>query len=242
QGYATPAFTKTGCVDGAVTTEGTTTLDCSVTTTAAPILSSGPVSETIKLDSVAPSTSASVAPPAPDLLNGWYGSAPTVTLSTSDGTSGVASTKYTVDGGAPQTYSAPFSISTEGVHTIQYWSTDNAGNLESAQTLTVKLDLNVPVTTATLTPGLHNGWYASPTLTLTGDDGAGSGVSTGNHFVQYHATDNAGRLEATKLVAFKVDAEPPTVKITRPVEGAVFKQHKVVKANYKCAEQNKKVG
>jgi len=264
QGYATPAFTKTGCVDGAVATEGTTTLDCSVTTTAAPILSSGPVSETVKLDSVAPSTSASVAPPAPDLLNGWYGSAPTVTLSASDGTSGVASTKYTVDGGAPQTYSAPFSISTEGVHTIQYWSTDNAGNQESAQTLTVKLDLNVPVTTATLTPGLHNGWYASPTLTLTGDDGAGSGISridysldgaasqqysgplagfsTGNHFVQYHATDNAGRVEATKLVAFKVDAEPPTVKITRPVEGAVFKQHKVVKANYKCAEQNKKVG
>ena len=34
-----------------------------------------------------------------------------------------------------------------------------------------------PVTTATLTPGIHNGWYASPTLTLTGDDGAGSGVA-----------------------------------------------------------------
>src|SRR4029079_19585241 len=131
-------------------------------------------------------------------------------------------------------------ISTEGVHTIQYWSTENAGNQESAQTLTVKLDLNVRVTTAPLTPGLHNGCYASPTLTLAGDDGAGSGISridysldggasqqysgplsgfsTGNHFVQYHATDNAGRVEATKLVAFKVDAEPPTVKITRPVE------------------------
>ena len=74
-----------------------------------------------------------------------------------------------------------------------------------------------------------NGWYASPTLTLTGDDGAGgsgiahidysldggasttysgpiSGFTTGNHFVQYHATDNAGHVEATKLIAFKVDA------------------------------------
>ena len=78
----------------------------------------------------------------------------------------------------------------------------------------MKVDLNAPTTTATLTPGIHNGWYASPTLTLTGDDGAGSGdrphratrstatatgttytgpltpgFTTGNHFVQYRATD-----------------------------------------------------
>lgn len=116
-----------------------------------------------------------------------------------------------------------------------------------------------PTTTATLTPGLHNGWYASPTLTLTGDDGAGSGIkeidysldggatqvysgpisgfTTGNHFVQYHAVDNVGNVESTKLLAFKVDAMKPTVTITKPKDGAVYKLGKVVKASYKCSDK-----
>ena len=36
----------------------------------------------------------------------------------SDATSGVASTEYTIDGGAVQTYSAPFAVATEGAHTL----------------------------------------------------------------------------------------------------------------------------
>ena len=48
-----PPVTKTGCEDGAVG-EGEITRSCSVTTTAAPILSSGAVSETVKHDSVKP--------------------------------------------------------------------------------------------------------------------------------------------------------------------------------------------
>jgi len=215
-------------------------------------------------DTAAPVTTSSLSPASPDLANGWYGVPVTVTLSASDATSGVASTKYTIDGGAEQTYSSPFTISSEGSHAVSYWSTDNAGNQETAHTITVKVDLNAPTTTATLTPAIRNGWYASPTLTLSGDDGQGSGVaridysrdggvwqeysgpisgfSTGNHFVQYRATDNAGRVEAVKLIAFKVDAEPPTVNIPRPEEGAVFKLNKPVIANYKCADKGKGSG
>ena len=118
-----------------------------------------------------------------------------------------------------------------------------------------------PVTTATLTPGIQNGWYASPTLTLTSDDGAGSGIAsitysldggpsttysgpisgftTGNHFVQYHATDNVGNVEATKLIAFKVDADKPTATLTRPKDGDSFKLGQAVKANFKCADNKK---
>jgi hypothetical protein len=264
QGFGAPAFTKTGCDDGPVATEGLSTLSCSVTTNAAPILTSGPVSETVKLDSIAPSTSASVSPAAPDLLNGWYGSAPTVTLSASDATSGVATTTYTVDGGSPQAYSAPFAVSGEGVHTIAYRSTDNAGNVESEHTLTVKVDLNAPVTTASISPAEQNGWYASPTVTLSGDDGAGSGIdhidysvdggafqaysgplsgfSTGNHFVQFRATDVAGRVESTQLVAFKADSDLPTANVTRPKDGSDFKLGQVVKANYKCTDKGKQSG
>src|SRR4051794_14164583 len=116
-----------------------------------------------------------------------------------------------------------------------------------------------PTTTATLTPGIHNGWYASPTLTLTADDGPGSGVdhidysldghawqtytapisgfTTGNHFVQYRATDNVGNVEATRTIAFKVDAENPTVNISRPADGASYQKGKVVTASYKCVDK-----
>src|SRR5947208_29431 len=112
--------------------------------------------------------------------------------------------------------------------------------------ITIVQDTTPPVTTATLSPPIQNGWYASPTLTLTADDGAGSGVnhidysidggpsqvysgpisgfSTGNHFVQYHATDNAGNVEATKLIAFKADSDKPTVTITRPKAGKEVKR------------------
>ena len=230
-----------------------------MTTTAPPIFSAGPVSETVKLDSVAPTTTASVAPASPDLANGWYGSGPTVTLSPSDATSGVASTKYTIDGGAVQTYSAPFAVATEGAHTIAYWSTDNAGNQESAQQLTVKVDLNPPSSSAQITPAAQNGWYASPTVTLTGNDGAGSGIDYITYsvdggafadlraalrlhdrqpFVQFRAFDVAGRMEpALNLVAFKADSDLPTANIARPKTGDDFKLGQVVKANFKCADK-----
>ena len=39
QGFGASAFTKTGCLDGPVTTEGVNTLSCDVTTTSAPVFS-----------------------------------------------------------------------------------------------------------------------------------------------------------------------------------------------------------
>jgi hypothetical protein len=125
--------------------------------------------------------------------------------------------------------------------------------------ITIAQDTTPPVTTATLAPPIMNGWYASPTLTLTSDDGAGSGVahidyaidggswhvysgpisgfSTGNHFVQFAATDNAGNVEATKLIAFKADSDKPTANIARPKDGDSFKLDQVVDASYKCADK-----
>jgi hypothetical protein len=125
--------------------------------------------------------------------------------------------------------------------------------------ITVVQDTTPPVTTATLSPPIHNGWYASPTLTLSADDGSGSGIAsisysvdggpfqtytgpvsgftTGNHFVQYYATDNAGNIEAIKLIAFKADSDKPTATITRPADGASYKLGQAVKANFKCADK-----
>jgi hypothetical protein len=213
----------------------------------------------IKIDTVNPATSSSLAPASPTGSNGWYLGPVQVSLSASDATSGVASTWYTIDGGTAQAYSSPFTISADGDHSVRFWSVDAAGNTEPANLVHVLVDQNDPVTTATLNPGLRNGWYASPTLTLSGADGSGSGIahtdysldggpwtvysgplsgfSTGNHFAQYRSTDNAGRVEATKLIAFKVDAVKPSVTITRPDDGQTFPLDKVVTAAFKCVDR-----
>ena len=36
------------------------------------------------------------------------------------------------------------SITTDGIHTVKYWSTDKAGNTEGQHTLTVDVDRTAP--------------------------------------------------------------------------------------------------
>ena len=195
---------------------------------------------------VPPTTSASLSPVSPQGLNGWYLSPPTVTLTVTPGGSPVASTTYSIDGGPNQPYSAPFQVATDGAHVISFFSTDVDGNAETAHQITVKVDLNNPTSSAQITPAEQNGWYASPTVTLTGNDGSGSGIdhisykvdgeaswhvytgplsgfTTGNHFIQFQATDVAGRVESNvNLIAFKADAKKPTVNVSTPPVGADY--------------------
>ncbi|WP_203919079.1 glycoside hydrolase family 3 C-terminal domain-containing protein [Rugosimonospora africana] len=87
----------------------------------------------------APTTAASVAPHPNGA--GWYTTAPTVKLSGTDHSNwGLASTEYNLDGAGWQTYSAPFTVTGDGVHTLQYRSTDRAGNTEPAKALTIRVD------------------------------------------------------------------------------------------------------
>ena len=57
----------------------------------------------------------------------WVNQDVTVSLSASDSGSGVAATYYSVNGGAQQNGNSVV-LASAGVHTIQYWSVDNAGN------------------------------------------------------------------------------------------------------------------
>ena len=71
-----------------------------------------------------------------------------MTLTSADvGDSGLAKTCYTVDG-TPQIYSGPFLVSSQGSHTITYWSVDNADNSETIHTGYVNLDATAPRSTA----------------------------------------------------------------------------------------------
>jgi alpha-tubulin suppressor-like RCC1 family protein len=84
----------------------------------------------------------------------------TVSLQATDDLSGVASTFYTLDGNQTvYTYNGPIALTTSGYHEVQFWSQDNAGNVEphndSAHTLWIlimtgpldHLGLNPPSTT-----------------------------------------------------------------------------------------------
>jgi len=68
-------------------------------------------------------------------------------LSASDEASGVKETKYRVDGGPWNTYTAGFTLSSfaDGAHTIGYCSSDKAGNSEAEKTIPVILDKTPPV-------------------------------------------------------------------------------------------------
>ena len=185
------------------------------------------------VDNTPPATTASQSGTSGQ--DGWFISPVVVTLSAVDDRSGVASTSYRIDGGAWQAYTGPFTVSFEGTHIVEYYSTDVAGNTEAVKILDVKIDTVGPVTSLSLNGTLgENGWYTSTvTVTLTAsdptsgvasvayriDDGAWqtySGpftVDEGEHTVEYRATDAAGNEEAVNSLGVNIDTVTPTTSI-----------------------------
>ena len=112
------------------------------------------------LDSTPPVTTASPSP-GPN-SNGWNNTDVTVTLSSTDnepGGTGVKQIQYALTGAQPldaQTVvgtTASVTISAEGLTTLTYFGTDNAGNVEQAKTLTVQIDKTPPVISGMPAPG-----------------------------------------------------------------------------------------
>ncbi|HSC51495.1 MAG TPA: M1 family aminopeptidase [Gaiellaceae bacterium] len=123
QGFGAQPFAKTGCEDGAVA-EGVVTRSCSVTTTTAPILSSGAVSETVKHDS---------RPPVITYTGnaGDYTVDQTVSIrcSASDPTPGSG-----LDSDTCSDVDAPAYTLTLGSHTLSATAEDVAGNVGEGST------------------------------------------------------------------------------------------------------------
>ena len=141
-------------------------------------------SPVVRIDLTAPVTTSAVAGTVGPGITQWYKDSAQVTLTRTDNLSGVRSTSYTIDGGTTQTYFSPFTIQTDGSHTINYWSSDTAGNNEIQQSRVVNVDVNSPVTQISA----GNGFYADPTqVTLTATD-AGSGVSNTFYRIDSGAT------------------------------------------------------
>jgi hypothetical protein len=67
-----------------------------------------------------------------------------VTLAATDVTSGLASTEYSLDGGAWTPYTQPVNVAGDGTHSLKYRSTDKAGNVEADKAATIKIDATKP--------------------------------------------------------------------------------------------------
>lgn len=102
-------------------------------------------------DTVAPTTSISLAGTLG--LNGWYKEAVTVTLSGMDATSGVGQTQYSLGGTTWQTYTGAFVVSAQGLSSLQYYSTDNAGNVGATGSKSFKIDSIAPTVTGLFVRG-----------------------------------------------------------------------------------------
>jgi cysteine-rich repeat protein len=169
-----------------------------------------------------------------DAVTGWRGTDTTVTLTPSDtGGSGVANTHYCIynSGDSPCTPATPgtfvsVTCAADSVcqQIVRYYSTDNAGNVETTHdSAVIQIDKTKPVTTLTIGTPKSGSNPTSVSLatsfTLSATD-SGSGVdykefkfdsgswasytgsfnapSLGSHTLYYRSVDKAGNVETEK--------------------------------------------
>ena len=184
----------------------------------------------LKVDARAPATTARLSPARPLGPGGWYDGAVSVALSVRDGLgSGPATTEYRLDGGAWTAYAGGLAVAAAGRHTLEYRSTDRAGNVEAVRSVRMDIDGTAPTTGV-----LINGAAPLPAYTgavrvaLVRDDGDGSGAvaseyrvdggawtayaaafdvaGSGAHRVDVRSRDAAGNTEAYRTLEFSLSA------------------------------------
>ncbi len=132
-------------------------------------------------DTTFPTTTATQS--APTGKNGWSLASVTVTVSATDpdGAADVAATYYSIDGAPTQTYTAPFVVTGNAVHTVSFWSVDQAGNTETAHSITVLIDGMAPTLAFGVPTPARNaaGWNNTPVdIPFYYGDNGGSGMAS----------------------------------------------------------------
>jgi peptidoglycan/xylan/chitin deacetylase (PgdA/CDA1 family) len=137
----------------------------------------------IQVDTTAPTSS--IACDGSACSSAAYSADVTVTLSASDGESGVSVIRYTLDGSDPTAASTAYSdpITVSQTTTVKYRAWDNAGNVESTNSQLVTITKPAPDTdppTSSIACNLDvcsTGWYGGAvSVSLSAADG-GSGVA-----------------------------------------------------------------
>lgn len=149
--------------------------------------------------------------------NDWYVSDVTVAITAADNTegSGVAETRYSLNGAAWNTYNAPVVLDTDGIYNLAYYSVDSAGNIETVQTASFKRDSTAPEIVITrpeqnavylLNQGVVANWSVSDdgsgVQSATGTTASGGLIDTttiGDKTYSVTATDNAGNTSTMQI-------------------------------------------
>jgi len=203
------------------------------------------------------------------LSDGVYLSSVAVTLSASDPGapttgSGVKAIYFVLDGGSPTVYFGPITVSTHGAHTIQYYSSDEAGNVEAHQSTTFSIK---STTTTTLDSSANPAKYgavtfnatvkptsgSTPTGTVTFKDGAtilgSAGLSTagvasymattlsvGSHTITAVYNGSSTDLTSTSAAITEVvTATTTTTKVTSDLNPAPFGSNILLNATISAA-------
>jgi len=162
--------------------------------------------------------------------NEWYVDEVIVIITPTDQGSGVQKTMYRLDGVSWVEYGVNIRISAQGIHTLEYYSIDKAGNKETINSISIKLDKSPPtvvcslnddhiVTSSSLTISLDVDDSASGIVTreyridgglytsFTGEEIELNGLSDGQHTLSFKIVDQAGNV-VIKDLSFKVDTNP----------------------------------
>jgi hypothetical protein len=186
---------------------------------------------TYKLDSTTPQIDGSIS--GTTGLNNWYVSSTTLSATATDSTSAIASFEMNVNNTGWVNYAD--TTFNDGIHTIQYRATDNAGNVTETAVQEIKVDTVTPVINISITgtSGLSTWYVSNVTLSASSSD-VTSGVSVfemnvdntgwvnysdttftdGIHTIQYRSTDNAGNIYITAQQEIKVDTTTPNLTLS----------------------------
>jgi hypothetical protein len=172
----------------------------------------------------------------------WTNASASIILTATDSYSGVAWTKYCMKVDCEplkgDIYSAPITITTEGITYVRYASMDRAGNLETAKRIVVKIDKTPPKLSVSIKPAPSNGLTminvtsneglrSPPAVLIASPEGVQTAIdmkeagdntwsggytvnTTGTHRLYITGSDRAGNV-GELWAKFMGDVDPPIV-------------------------------